>query len=408
MQTGYEIAKEHYQKTLDEIFRYSGTSHERVMSGPQGAEIVVDGKPALNFSTNDYLGMCNNEKVKEGAAEAMKTHGFGVGSVRLMSGTQDLHKQLEKELATFLGTEDCILFSSCFDANGAVFDVLLSDKDAILSDELNHASLIDGIRLCKAKRLRYKHLDMKDLERALIEAKGCQVKLIATDSVFSMDGDVAPLPEIVALARKYGAMVLIDESHATGVLGKHGKGAIEHFNLMGQIDIITSTLGKALGGGTGGLICSTKLLVTLLRAKGRPYVFSNAIAPPIIGGTLAALKNIQEHPECVQKVQANTAYFRKKMLEVTGFKLAGNPDSAICPAILKDEKLALDVAERLLDHGIHVMPVRYPVVPKGLARIRITITAAHSFEHLDKFIAAFKTVTEGKLDAIKAAPVPAK
>ncbi len=402
MRSGYDIAQERYSAIYDGIKRLTGDVLERVITSPQGAEVVINGNKVLNFSTNDYLGMCNNEAVKEGAIEAIKSHGFGAGSVRLMSGTQDLHKKLEKELADFLGTEDCVLFSSCYDANGAVFDVLLTDKDAVLSDELNHASLIDGIRLCKAKRLRYKHLNMEDLEKGLIEAKDCPIKLIATDAAFSMDGDVAPLPEIVALAKKYSAMILIDESHSTGVFGKHGKGTIEYFNVMGQIDIITSTLGKALGGGTGGFICAKKLIVDLIRMKGRPYIFSNAIAPPIIGGTLAALKNVKEHPECVAKVQANTAYFRKRMLEVTGFKVSGNADSAICPAILKDERLAFAMGAELLKHGIHVMPVCYPVVPKGLARLRITMTAAHTTEHLDKFIAAFKEIMESKKEEFKA------
>ena len=395
MDTGYSAAKKQFINSLEEIKKVKGNIAERIITTPQGASIVTNQRLVLNFSANNYLGLCNHPKIKEGAVKLLNSHGFGMGSVRFICGTQDIHKRLEKELAEFTATEECILFSSCFDANGAVFEALLSDKDAVISDELNHASIIDGIRLCKAKRLRYKHMNMGDLEECLKKAADCNIKLISTDAVFSMDGDLAPLPNILELAKKYGALVMIDEAHSSGVFGKTGRGITEHYGVMGQVDIINSTLGKALGGGTGGFISGRKEIINLLRVKGRPYLFSNSVAPPIIGGSFAALKLLRENSELVTKLHKNTQRFRAKMTDA-GFKLLGNPLCPICPVLLHDGKFASEIAEELLKLKIYVVAFSYPVVPKGLARIRIQISAAHSFDQIDQCVAAFTKIAKAK------------
>eukprot|EP01022_Parablepharisma_sp_SALTPOND_P014728 TRINITY_DN2026_c0_g1_i1.p1 TRINITY_DN2026_c0_g1~~TRINITY_DN2026_c0_g1_i1.p1 ORF type:complete len:455 (+),score=53.85 TRINITY_DN2026_c0_g1_i1:96-1460(+) len=395
MDTGYAVAKKRFVSALEDIKKVKGNIAERIITTPQGADIVTNKSLVLNFSANNYLGLANHPKIKEGAIKFLETHGFGMGSVRFICGTQDIHKKLEKELAEFTGMEGSILFSSCFDANGAVFEALLTNNDAVISDELNHASIIDGIRLCKAKRLRYKHMDMKDLEECLKKAAECPIKLIVTDAVFSMDGDLAPLPEILQLAKKYGALVMLDEAHSSGVFGKTGRGVTEYFGVMGQVDIITSTLGKALGGGTGGFIAARKEIVDLIRVKGRPYLFSNSVPPPIIGGAFAAFKILKESPQLVTKLHENTKRFRTKMTEA-GFKLLGNPECPICPVLLYDGKFASEIAEELLKLKIYVISFSFPVVPRGLARIRIQISAAHSFDQIDKCVEAFTKIAKAK------------
>lgn len=395
MENGVAKTKEHYKKMLEDIKKIKGNIAERIISSPQGAEIVSNKRPVLNFSANNYLGLCNHPKVKEEAMKIMQSHGFGMGSVRFICGTQDIHKKLEKELADFTATEDCILFSSCFDANGGIFECLLSEKDAIISDQLNHASIIDGMRLCKAKKFIYKHMDMEDLEKHLQNAKDCEIKLVVTDAVFSMDGDLAPLPSIIKLAKKYKALLMIDEAHSTGVFGKSGRGVTEHFGVMGKVDIISSTLGKALGGGTGGFIAGRKEIIDLLRVKARPYLFSNSVSPPIVGGTFAALKLLRDSTDLPTKLHNNLKRFRAKMAEA-GFKLLGNPDCPICPVLLKDGKFASEIAEELLKERIYVVAFSFPVVPKGLARIRIQISAAHSDKHIDQCVEAFTKIGKAK------------
>jgi len=394
-QNGYEFAKKRYIDALEEIKKIKGNIAERIITSPQGPEIVVNHKLVLNFSANNYLALCNHPKVKEGAIKFLQSHGYGMGSVRFICGTQDIHKKLEQELADFTKSEACILFSSCFDANGAVFEALLNEKDAVISDELNHASIIDGIRLCKAKRFRYKHMNMEDLENCLQSAKECPVKLVVSDAVFSMDGDLAPLPEILKLTKKYGALLMIDEAHASGVFGKNGRGITEHYNLMGKVDIITSTLGKALGGATGGFIAGRKEIIDLLRVKARPYLFSNSVPPMIIGGTFAALKLLRDSSELTNKLHQNTKRFRSKMADA-GFKLLGNPECPICPVLLHDGKFASEIAEELLKLKIYVIAFSFPVVPKGLARIRIQISAGHTNEQIDQCVAAFTKIAKAK------------
>jgi len=384
-----------YKDALEEIKKIEGKIAERIITSPQGAEIVVNKRPVLNFSANNYLGLCNHPKVKEEATKIMSSHGFGMGSVRFICGTQDIHKKLEKELAIWTGMEDSILFSSCFDANGGIFECLLSDKDAIISDQLNHASIIDGMRLCKAKKFVYKHMDMEELKKALEKAENCRIRLIVTDAVFSMDGDLAPLPEIVKLAKHYNALLMIDEAHSTAVLGKRGRGLTEHYGLIGQVDIISSTLGKALGGGTGGFIAAKNEIVDLLRVKARPYLFSNSVSPPIVGGTFGALKLLRESNQLVSKLHSNIKRFRGKMADA-GYKLLGNPCCAICPVLLGEGKFASEIAEELLKEKIYVIAFSFPVVAKGKARIRIQISAGHSYDQIDHCVEAFKRIGKAK------------
>jgi len=375
---------------------------ERVLSGPQGSLIrVSDGKEVLNFCANNYLGLANNAEIRGAAIRAMETWGYGLASVRFICGTQEPQKELERRAAEFLGMEDSILFSSCFDANGAVFEPLLDEDCAIISDSLNHASLIDGVRLCKAKRWVYAHgvmgdslepdpetgRDSKGLERCLKEAAGARLRLVATDGVFSMDGDIADLKSICDLAERYDALVLVDDSHATGFVGAHGRGTWEHCGVAGRVDIITTTFGKALGGGSGGLIASRREIVEYLRQKARPYLFSNTLAPSIVGGTLKALDMLGASTALRDKLEANTLRFRTAMTKA-GFDIRPGVHP-ICPVMLYEEKLAHRLAEELLEEGIYVIGFSFPVVPRGKARIRVQISAAHEASQVDFAVAAF-------------------
>jgi glycine C-acetyltransferase len=364
---------------------------ERIIASPQG--VVINAREAgrvLNFCANNYLGLADHPEVLDAAARALKQYGFGMASVRFICGTSELHKALEARLADFMGTEDAILYSSCFDANTGLFETLLGADDAVISDALNHASIIDGIRLCKAQRLVYGHDDMGDLERCLKEAEGARTRLVVTDGVFSMNGDIARLPEIVQLARSHDALVMVDDSHGTGVLGARGRGAAEHHRVMGGIDIYTSTLGKALGGGAGGFTAARKSIVELLRQRSRPYLFSNSLPPPIVAGALKALDIVRREPHLRERLWENTAWFRQRMNEAS-FELRGGAHP-IVPVMLYDAELAQKMAAALLREGIYVIGFSYPVVPKGEARIRVQLTAAHSREQLEHAVTAFHHV----------------
>ena len=363
---------------------------ERVITSQQQADIgVAGGEHVINFCANNYLGLANNESLIEAAKNGLDSHGFGVASVRFICGTQDIHKQLETSISDFLGTEDTILYPSCFDANGGLFETLLGPEDAIISDALNHASIIDGVRLCKAKRYRYANNDMAALEEQLKQANadGARFKIIATDGVFSMDGVIADLASICDLADKYDAMVMVDDCHATGFLGENGKGSHEYCGVMGRVDIITGTLGKALGGASGGYTSGKKEVVEWLRQRSRPYLFSNSVAPPIVSASLKVFEMMKEGDELRANLWRNANHFRKRM-EKAGFTLAGK-DHAIIPVMLGDARLASEMADKLLEKGIYVIGFSYPVVPKGQARIRTQMSAGHSLEHVDKAIDAF-------------------
>ena len=363
---------------------------ERVITSQQQADIgVAGGEHVINFCANNYLGLANNESLIEAAKEGLDSHGFGVASVRFICGTQDIHKQLEASISDFLGTEDTILYPSCFDANGGLFETILGPEDAIISDALNHASIIDGVRLCKAKRYRYANNDMTALEEQLKQANadGARFKVIATDGVFSMDGVIADLASICDLADKYDAMVMVDDCHATGFLGENGKGSHEYCGVMGRVDIITGTLGKALGGASGGYTSGKKEVVEWLRQRSRPYLFSNSVAPPIVSASLKVFEMMKEGDELRANLWRNANHFRKRM-EDAGFTLAGK-DHAIIPVMLGDARLASEMADKLLEKGIYVIGFSYPVVPKGQARIRTQMSAGHSLEHVDKAIDAF-------------------
>jgi len=361
--------------------------NERIITSPQGAEIQVGGKTVLNFCANNYLGLSSHPRVVEAGQKAMDTHGYGLSSVRFICGTQDIHKELEAKIAEFLGTEDTILYAACFDANGGVFEPLFTDEDAIISDALNHASIIDGVRLCKAARYRYKHADMDDLEEQLKKAQEQRFRIIVTDGVFSMDGDIAKLDQICDLADKYNALVMVDDCHAAGFIGKTGRGTHEYNNVMGRVDIITGTLGKALGGALGGYTTGRKEIIDMLRQRSRPYLFSNSLAPSIIGASMEVFNMLTESTELRDKVMGNADYFRAKLTEA-GFDLKPSK-SAIAALMLYDAKLSQEFAARLLEEGIYVIGFYYPVVPKGEARIRIQLSAAHERHHLDKAIEAF-------------------
>ena len=364
---------------------------ERIITSPQSADITVQGgKEVINFCANNYLGLSSHPKVTEAAKKAIDTHGFGMSSVRFICGTQDIHKELERKISEFLGTEDTILYAAAFDANGGVFEPLFNEQDAIISDELNHASIIDGVRLCKAQRYRYKHDDMADLEAKLQETENLRHRIIVTDGAFSMDGTIAQLDKICALADKYQALVMIDECHCSGFLGKTGRGTHEHHGVMGQIDIITGTLGKALGGASGGFTSGRKEIIDLLRQRSRPYLFSNTLAPSIVGASIAVLDMLSETTELRDKLEHNTQYFRQKMTEA-GFDIKPGVHP-IVPVMLYDAKLAQEFAARMLEEGIYVIGFYYPVVPQGKARIRVQLSAAHDQHHLDKAIAAFTKV----------------
>lgn len=386
----YQNFQEFLTKELQEIKNAGLWKNEREITSPQNANISVKGDKVLNFCANNYLGLANNPRLIAAAKKAMDERGYGMASVRFICGTQDLHKALEKAIAKFFNMEDTILYAACFDANGGVFEPLLGEKDAIISDALNHASIIDGVRLCKAQRFRYANADMADLEAQLVAAKDCRFKLIVTDGVFSMDGNVAPLDKIYDLAQKHGAMVMVDESHSAGVVGKTGRGVTERYDLMGKIEIITGTLGKAFGGAIGGFTTGKKEIIDMLRQRSRPYLFSNSIPPMVAAAGIEALNIMQNSNDLQDKLHANTEYFVSKMKAV-GFDIKPT-ESAICAVMLYDAKLSQDMAAAMMKEGIYVTGFYYPVVPKGQARIRVQISAAHEREHLDKCIAAFTKI----------------
>ena len=364
---------------------------ERIIVTPQGAEVTVDsGEEVVIMCANNYLGLSSHPAVIEGAKKALDTHGFGMSSVRFICGTQDIHKTLEKKISDFLGMEDTILYAAAFDANGGVFEPLFGEEDAIISDELNHASIIDGVRLCKAARYRYKNSNMEDLEAQLIAAQGHRNRIIVTDGVFSMDGYVAKLDQICDLAERYDAMVMVDDCHATGFIGKTGRGTHEHNNVMGRVDIITGTLGKALGGAMGGFTAGKKEVIEMLRQRSRPYLFSNSLAPSIVGASIAVMDLLSSSTDLRDRLEENTKYFKEGIKKI-GLEIRDG-DSAIVPVMLYDAKVAQDFANRLLDEGVYAVGFFYPVVPKDLARIRVQLSAAHTKAHLDKAIAAFEKV----------------
>jgi glycine C-acetyltransferase len=387
----YTKFQDYLTKELAGIKEAGLFKNERVIVSPQGAEIKISsGAEVLNFCANNYLGLSNNPQLIAAAKEALDTHGYGLSSVRFICGTQDLHKTLEAKIAQFFGTEDTILYAACFDANGGVFEPLLGENDAIISDSLNHASIIDGVRLCKAQRYRYNNSDMADLEEQLKLAQAQNFRLIVTDAVFSMDGNAAKLDEIYALAQKYDAMIMVDECHSAGVVGKTGRGITELHNLKGKIEIITGTLGKAFGGAIGGFTTGKKEIIDMLRQRSRPYLFSNSIPPVVAAAGIRMFEMMSETNELQDKLHANTEYFVEKML-AAGFDIKPT-QSAICAVMLYDAKLSQEMAAKLLDEGIYVIGFYYPVVPKDKARIRVQISAAHEREHLDKCIAAFTKV----------------
>ena len=375
---------------LQEIETAGLFKKERVITSEQGPEITVNGKSVLNFCANNYLGLSSHPKVIEAAHKAIDSHGYGMSSVRFICGTQDIHKELEKKIADFLGTEDTILYVAAFDANGGVFEPLFNEQDAIISDALNHASIIDGVRLCKAQRYRYEHNNMQDLEEKLKDSQNLRSRVIVTDGSFSMDGTIAQLDKICDLADKYDAIVMIDESHSSGFLGKTGRGTHEYRNVMGRIDLITGTLGKALGGASGGFTSGRKEIIEMLRQRSRPYLFSNTVAPAIVGASIAVLDMITESTDLRDKLENNTKYFRTKMTEA-GFDIRPG-DHPIVPIMLYEATVAQEFAARLLEEGVYVIGFFYPVVAKGLARIRVQLSAAHETHHLDHAIAAFTKV----------------
>jgi glycine C-acetyltransferase len=372
---------------LDELKSQGLEKRERLIQSPQGTAITVNGKEVINFCANNYLGLANHPALVEAAHEGLRKHGYGLSSVRFICGTQDLHRDLERTIARHHGKDDAIVYTSCFDANGGLFETLLSETDAIISDALNHASIIDGIRLCKAQRHRYIHADLDDLERSLKETQDCRLRMIATDSVFSMDGDLAPLPQTCDLAEKYGAAVMIDESHGTGHFGANGRGAAEHLGVLNRIDIITSTLGKTLGGAVGGFTTGSQEVIDLLRQRSRPYLFSNALTPSICQAAMKAIELVATSSELRTKLQANTKKLRSA-LEKAGFKIKPG-SSPILPVMIGDAALASKMADALLQKGIYVIGFSFPVVPQGQARIRIQVSAAHTDEQLDRAAAAF-------------------
>jgi glycine C-acetyltransferase len=387
----YGKFQNHLQIQLNEIEENGLLKKERIITTPQGAAVIVSGgKEVIVFCSNNYLGLSSHPKVIEGAKKALDTHGFGMSSVRFICGTQDIHKTLEQKIATFLGQEDTILYAAAFDANGGVFEPMFGEEDAIISDELNHASIIDGVRLCKAQRYRYKNCDMQDLEEQLIKAQAQRYRIIVTDGVFSMDGFVAPLDKICDLADKYNALVMVDECHASGFIGKTGRGTIELKNVMNRVDIVTGTLGKALGGAMGGFTSGKKEIIEILRQRSRPYLFSNSIAPSIVGASIAVFDLLSETTALRDSLEHNIIYFK------TGLRKIGlefkEGDSAIVPVMLYDAKLSQVFADKLLQEGIYVIGFFFPVVAKGQARIRVQLSAAHTKEHLDKALAAFEKV----------------
>lgn len=386
----YGTLQSRLKKELDEIKSSGLYKEERIIASPQGAEITVNGKTVINFCANNYLGLSSHPKVTAAAKKTVDERGYGMSSVRFICGTQDIHKTLEKKISSFLGTEDTILYVAAFDANGGVFEPLFNEQDVLISDELNHASIIDGIRLCKAQRMRYKHDDMADLEMKLQESKSARHRVIVTDGVFSMDGTIAQLGKICDLADKYDAIVVVDDSHATGFMGKTGRGTHELNNVMNRVDIITSTLGKALGGAAGGFTSGRKEIIDMLRQRSRPYLFSNTLPPPIVGAAIAVFDMLSETTSLRDKLEDNTKYFRTKIKEA-GFDIKPGTHP-IVPIMLYDAVLAQKFAAKILEEGIYVIGFFYPVVAKGNARIRVQISAAHEQHHLDKAIAAFTKI----------------
>ena len=388
----YGKIQQHLEAELKSIEENGIFKSERIITSPQGAEIVVNGKTVLNFCSNNYLGLSSHPEVIQAAKDTLDSHGFGMSSVRFICGTQDIHKTLEKKIAEFYGTEDTILYAAAFDANGGVFEPLLGEQDCIISDSLNHASIIDGVRLCKAARYRYENSNMEDLEQQLIKAvnAGTRFKLIVTDGVFSMDGLVAPLDKICDLADKYDALVMVDECHAAGFIGATGKGTLEAKNVMGRVDIITGTLGKALGGAMGGYTTAKKEVIEILRQRSRPYLFSNSLAPAIVGASIKVFELLEKDNSLRDLLESNVNYFKSKMTEA-GFDIIDG-DSAIVPVMLYDAKLSQAMATELLKEGIYVIGFFFPVVPKDKARIRVQLSASHTKAHLDKAIEAFKRV----------------
>lgn len=372
---------------LSEIKEQGTYKNERVIETAQEAEINVKGKKVLNFCANNYLGLANNNQIRQAAMNAIKEWGFGLGSVRFICGTQTIHKELEDSVSKFLNKDDTILYSSCFDANGGLFETILSDKDAVFSDELNHASIIDGIRLCKAQKFRYKNCDMDDLEKKLSQSTA-RIKLIATDGVFSMDGTIAPIDKIVNLAEKYDAIIMVDDCHATGFIGKNGKGSAEYYNVLDKVDIITSTFGKALGGASGGFVSASKSIIDTLRQKSRPYLFSNSLAPALVVACLKALEIINLNKKLLKDLEQNTLFFREKIKEI-GFEVMGE-SHPIVPIMIYDAKKNVALSEMLLKKNIYVIPFSFPVVPKDQARIRVQLSSIHSREQLEYAINAFK------------------
>ena len=383
----YGKIKEHLRKELADIKAAGLYKTERVIESPQRAEIDVAGKKVLNFCANNYLGLSDNKRLIEAAKKALDERGFGMSSVRFICGCQDIHKQLEKAIADYFGTEDTILYAACFDANGGVFEPLLNEQDAIISDALNHASIIDGVRLCKAVRYRYANADMDELEDCLKRAQAQRFRVIVTDGVFSMDGNAAPLDKICALAKQYDAMVMVDECHSAGVLGKTGRGITELYDLRGEVDILTGTLGKAFGGAVGGFTTGRKEIIDMLRQRSRPYLFSNSLPPAVVGAGIEMFKMLAESDELHDRLAANVEHFRSKMI-AAGFDIKPT-QSAICAVMLYDAKLSQDFAARLQDEGVFVTGFYYPVVPKGQARIRVQVSAGHTTEQLDRCVEAF-------------------
>jgi glycine C-acetyltransferase len=394
----YETLQPVLRKELDEITAAGLYKQERIISTPQGAEIRANGKEVLNFCANNYLGLSSHPRVVAAAKAAIDTHGYGMSSVRFICGTQDIHKTLEQKISEFLGTEDTILYAAAFDANGGVFEPLFNDQDAIISDELNHASIIDGVRLCKAQRFRYKHNNMEELEQHLQATRHLRHRIIVTDGVFSMDGTIAQLDKICDLADRYKALVMIDECHASGFMGRTGRGTHEHHGVMGRVDIITGTLGKALGGAMGGFVSARKEIVDMLRQRSRPYLFSNSLAPSIVGASIAVLDMLTETTVLRDKLWDNTKYFREKMT-AAGFDIRPG-EHPIVPIMLYEAPLAQQFAARLLDEGIYVIGFFYPVVTKGNARIRVQLSAGHERHHIDRAIDAFVKVGK-KLGVLK-------
>ena len=384
----YNTLRKRLKVEIDQIKESGRYKDERIILSPQKSIIKTKDEKVINFCANNYLGLASNDEIIDAAKRALDTHGFGLASVRFICGTQDIHKDLENKISNFLETEDTILYAAAFDANGGLFEPLFDHNDAIVSDSLNHASIIDGIRLCKAARFRYKNNDMKDLEQKLIESSNYRNRVIVTDGVFSMDGTIAKLDKICELAKKYNSLVFVDDCHATGFVGKNGKGSQEENNVIGKIDIITGTLGKALGGGSGGFTSGKKEIIDILRQKSRPYLFSNTLAPAIVGASLKAIDLIENNKSIISKLNENTTYFRNQIKEL-GFDIKGD-NHPIVPIMIYDDKIASEMSDYLLKNGIYVVGFSYPVVPKGLARIRVQISSSHNKKQIDKAVSLFK------------------